>query len=139
MINGGSALTPGAIDAYCAEHGMKLPDALRRQLQEQNGGAPRTDYYVSLPDGDVTELYSFFGLGMPDTSSELAWVAETAEGRVPQGMLPFADDPGGNLYLLDEVGSVWFWDHELEGRSEALVRLSDSLDDFLNALATDLS
>jgi hypothetical protein len=139
VISGGPALTPEAIDAYCAEHGMKLPDALRRQLLEQNGGGPRSDYYVRLPNGSVEELFSFFGLSMPDISSELAWVAETLEDRVPQGMLPFADDPGGNLYLLDEVGSVWFWDHELEGRPEAVVRVSDSLDDFLQALAPDLS
>ena len=139
VINGGPALTPDAIDGYCAEHGMKLPDALRRQLLEQNGGAPHSDYYVRLANGGVEELFSFFGLRMPAISSELAWVAATFEDRVPQGMLPFADDPGGNLYLLDEVGSVWFWDHELEGRPEAVVRVSDSLDDFLQALAPDLS
>lgn len=37
-------------------------------------------------------------------------------GRIPDGVLPIADDAGGNQVCLDVAGkfpgSVWFWDHE---------------------------
>jgi len=41
---------------------------------------------------------------------------ETYRGRIPSGVLPIADDPGGNQTCLDVAGAfpgtVWFWDHE---------------------------
>lgn len=41
---------------------------------------------------------------------------QTYVGRIPLGVLPFADDPGGNQFCIDVAGafpgSVWFWDHE---------------------------
>jgi hypothetical protein len=134
-INSGPALASGELDAYCDEHGLVLPVSLRRQLLDQNGGAPRADVSVALPDGDETELLSVFGLMMRNVSSELAWVVETYSGRVPDGLVPFADDAGGNLFLVDAHGLVWFWDHEQEGSREAVRPLRESLDRVLDALA----
>ncbi len=41
---------------------------------------------------------------------------QTYLGRLPRGVLPIADDPGGNQFCLDVAGAfpgtVWFWDHE---------------------------
>src|SRR5689334_15132541 len=109
-INPGRPVTAEEIDEYAAAHGLQLPPQLRRQLEEQNGGGLADEPLVKLAGGGEELVSSFFGIGMTNLSSELAWVSETFEGRVPTGMLPFADDPGGNLYLLDAAGSVWFWD-----------------------------
>jgi hypothetical protein len=133
-IHPGPPLTPDALDAYAQQHSIELPGSLRRQLLEQNGGAPWQEFCVRLPGGTFEVVASFFGVGMADQSLELAWMVATFAGRVPDGMLPFADDPGGNLYLLHEDGSVWFWDHEQEGHPEALMPVADSFDGFIAAL-----
>jgi hypothetical protein len=133
-IKPGPRLTRDVLDAYCVQHGITLPAPLRRQLLEQNGGAPRAECLVRIPKVGVEEVFDFFGVGMSDISSELAWNIETFTGRLPFGMIPFAGDPGGNLYVLDQEGGVWFWDHELEGNIEAVTRVSDSFDVFLDAL-----
>ena len=49
-INPGPALTSVELDAYCGKHGLVLPASLRRQLLDQNGGAPSADPLVPLPD-----------------------------------------------------------------------------------------
>ena len=105
------------------------------QLLDQNGGAPSDDIVVPLSAGDETDLFCLFGLGMRDESSELAWVAETYAGRVPSGLVPFASDSGGNLFLVGGDDVVWFWDHEREGSPDDAVSLHESLEHFLDALA----
>jgi hypothetical protein len=133
-IKPGPPLTPDVLDAYCVQHGIELPTPLRSQLLEQNGGAPRAECLVHIPNHGVEVVFDFFGIGMSDISSELAWNIETLTGRLPPGMIPFADDPGGNFYVLDQDGAVWFWDHELEGDTRAVTRVSDSFEAFLDAL-----
>jgi hypothetical protein len=137
-INEGPALTEDAVASYCAEHDLEIPAPLRRQLLDQNGGAPREEALVSIQDNE-DELMSFFGIGMPDRSSELAWVAKTFQARLPVGFLAFADDPGGNLFLIETAPEskhgVWFWDHEREGEGRAALSLvAPTFDDFLAVL-----
>ncbi|MRV75986.1 hypothetical protein GJ700_30160 [Duganella sp. FT92W] len=63
----------------------------------------------------------------------------------PRGMLPFGDDPAGNLYLVkispgDSYGSIFFWDHENEADLEEQPNfdnihfISQTFDNFLNEL-----
>jgi hypothetical protein len=79
-INPCPALTTDELDTYCGKHGLVLPASLRRQLLDQNGGAPNADTSVPLPDGDETDLFCLFGLMMRDASSELAGIVETYAG-----------------------------------------------------------
>jgi len=116
-------------------HGLVLPASLRRQLLDQNGGAPKADIGVELADGDETDLFDVFGLKMRHMSSELAWVVETCAGRIPEGLTPFAGDSGGNLFLVGRDDLVWFWDHEREGGPDAVSPLNVPLDRFLHVLA----
>lgn len=134
-IHPGPALKPDDLDAYCGAHKLALPDSLRRQLLDQNGGAPSADIFVPLPDGDETDLFCLFGLMMRDASSELARVVEIYAGRVPVGLVPFANDSGGNLFLVGSDDLVSFWDHEQEGSPAAAVPMNVSLDRFLAVLA----
>jgi hypothetical protein len=66
----------------------------------------------------------------------------------PAGFVPIADDPGGNLYLLDcdrnsdRNGKVYFWNHEGAEPTEDpalsnfknITLLFDSFSQFLDAL-----
>jgi hypothetical protein len=137
-INPGPPLTPAELDAYCAANRLALPEPLRRQLLDQNGGAPTAEVRVDLPGGDETELLGLFGIRMRNLSAELAWNAETFTGRVPDGMIPFANDAGGNLFLVGTDGTVSFWDHEREGSPRALCPLDQSLDRFLDDVPTEV-
>jgi SMI1 / KNR4 family (SUKH-1) len=137
VINPGPALDRERLDLYLEEHSLTVPESLASQLLEQNGGAPRDDLLVRVGD-DETELSSFFGVDMPDQATELAWNAATLVGRIPDGMCAFADDAGGNLFLIEtgdrNDGAVWFWDHEREGECDAAVKAAPSLDEFLASL-----
>lgn len=65
---------------------------------------------------------------MGDVSSELAWVVETVAGRIPDELIPFADDSAGNMFLVDGDDRVWFWDHEQEGSPDAVLPMNRYLD-----------
>jgi hypothetical protein len=56
-------------------------------------------------------------------------------GRVPADLVPFANDSGGNLFLVGGDDLVWFWDHEREGTPDAARPMNESLDHFLGVLA----
>ncbi len=137
VIREGPPLTSEALSAYCADHGLVLPEPLRLQLIEQNGAVPEATLLVSVA-GQDEELDSFLGVGMDDLANELAWNADTLKGRLPDGLLPFANDPGGNLFVVEtdpaSTHGVLFWDHELEGDSAALTPIAPTFTEFLGML-----
>lgn len=136
-INPGPPVTRDMLDAYCRDHGLDLPEPLREQLLDQNGGAFRGDTHVGIGDDcREEEVTSLLGINMPDSAAELAWMIKTFDSRVPPGSIPFADDPAGNLFLLDERRRVLFWHHEREMESDATEFVADSLGDFLGKLET---
>jgi cell wall assembly regulator SMI1 len=90
--------------------GQPLPPAYREFLRQHDGGP------LELNNRAVNEI---FGLGdeVPDFAS--MWNAlDRYRDRVPQWLLPVANDSFGNLFALslraEDNGSVWFWDHEKE-------------------------
>src|SRR4051794_21733501 len=80
-INPGPSLSRDAIEAYERANMLALPEPLKQQLLEQNGGAPVAEVRVGVA-GREEELMSFFGIDTSDPSSELAWVARTYDGRL---------------------------------------------------------
>ena len=61
---------------------------------------------------------------------------------IPSGMVPIADDSGGNLYLLGCLpgvgyGTVHWWDHEQELAEERVEEGARSFSDFWNSLVAD--
>jgi cell wall assembly regulator SMI1 len=89
--------------------GRPLPPEYRDYLREQDGGRL---------DNNSRAINTIFGIGdVPEWAS--MWdVLETYSERVPDWLLPVADDAFGNLYAVslrnEDRGSVWFWNHELE-------------------------
>src|SRR5436853_6401190 len=55
---------------------------------------------------------------------------EVYRGRMPDSVISFADDPGGNAYCIaisgKDRGKVYFWDHEQEEISGDLRLLANS-------------
>jgi hypothetical protein len=72
-----------------------------------------------------------FSLGGMNADS-LHEAVENMKEYLPLGSVPFADDPGGNIFFLDMAkgGQVWFWDHE----ARELHYLSEGFRDFVESL-----
>jgi cell wall assembly regulator SMI1 len=89
--------------------GRPLPPEYRDYLRQQDGGRL---------DNNNRAINTVFGVGdVPEWAS--IWdVLETYSERVPDWLLPVADDAFGNLFAVSlrnqDRGSVWFWNHELE-------------------------
>ncbi|GIG55690.1 hypothetical protein Lfu02_00620 [Longispora fulva] len=115
--------------------GVALPDDYIEFLSQHDGGRM----------GNNNETVKMvFGVGeVPDYAS--IWDAlDTYDGRVPTWLIPAADDSFGNLFCLSireqDVGSVWFWDHEQEADEDEpatednLTYKAKSWTEFLNQL-----
>ena len=90
---------------------------------------PNPDYWV------VSEL---FELGDGEAWSQLDEVYRLVGDVVPAGMIPIADDGGGNLWLLDcnpSLGGVYWWDHERDLGDEHVEKAADSFGQFTSLLA----
>lgn len=123
-----------AIDALAKRLGGIVPPDLRRLLQERNGGKPvRTAFEVpGLGWTTVTRLY---GVGGGDYAIET--VAALIEFQhLPPGTIPFGEDPGGNLLLVDALGAVWFVAHcgWPLGTQPATVQVATGIEAFLAGL-----
>jgi cell wall assembly regulator SMI1 len=89
--------------------GGSLPPSYRTYLAEQDGGRL---------ENNNEAVNTIFGLGdLPEWAS-LWEQLDVYDGRVPDWLLPVADDEYGNLYAISlrpqDNGAVWFWDHEEE-------------------------
>lgn len=113
--------------------GARLPDDYREFLIRHNGGRPTPSGFSG--GGDV--LNFFFGLWQKH--ADLNYETLAHRGLIPNGMIPIACDPGGNLVLLEVArptrGRVWFWDHEQSGDPDKAVSLlANSFTEFVESL-----
>ena len=138
-----------------------LPDttAAHRQRLESLLGHPLPDRYWSLAvahqgeglDEDVMADPRFASLILllvlpPEEVSpdEVSYCVDTCWQNIrdyyPAGLLPFADDTGGNLWAFDarthpEDPAIVFIDHELMG-DEAVFPIAPNFDSFMAMLET---
>jgi hypothetical protein len=139
-IHPGPQLSRATVEAYADAHELNFPEALTRQLVEQNGGAPVAEVWIDVADRQE-EVMSFFGIQMTEVSSELSWIAQTYHGRLPARVVAFADDPAGNLFVVEtgNTDRVWFWDHELENDATGLTLVAPSFAAFMASLEFGLT
>lgn len=127
--------------------GCRLPEDYRSFLLSYNGGrvspagfvfAERTGPYT---DSLVHSLYSLYDGEDCSLEATLALLAR----RLPTGVIPIGDDPGGNEICLvlagDRRGQVWFWDHEREPETQPdwsnMDLIAQSFDAFMRGLTAD--
>jgi len=98
-----------------AEMGFRIPPSYRAFLAERDGARPVECVFSYSRDGRDSDSYveDFLGVGaVAPPEINLLCVAED----MPTGVLPIADDPGGNHVCLDgregRDGPVLFWHHE---------------------------
>lgn len=131
-----TAVDPRTVDAAFRRLGRSIPPELRRiLLTESNGGQVEPTGPTSAEQVGLTAI---FGVARQDGADIELRLAEWIRLGVADGFLPFADAEGGNLVLVStrarDAGSVWFWDHELEG-DESMTPIAPDLESFLSDLA----
>lgn len=119
--------TESSVDLFKIEEiekfvGLSFPKEYKDHLIRYNGGqcAPNIfsfnergkitdsciDWFLAIYDGDYDNLRSYIDM------------YKIEDKRLPSHILPIAHDPGGNLICIscntDDVGCVYFWDHEKE-------------------------
>lgn len=143
-------LPPDAISRCEAEIGCSLPESYRRFLLDYNGGRPEPAHFpvtwkgqpfaTRFPYDSVHFLFGFVEGGPGDIIRNFQDYRE----RIPEGMIPVGNDPGGNLLLLGctepNIGKVFLWvqDEEADEGEKPDYRnvgfIADSFDDFLGVL-----
>lgn len=77
-----------------------------------------------------SDIAAFFVL-LGSKNINIEYMFNIVRERIPEGMLPIANDSYGNLILLNFAsGKVYFWDHEIE----KTYLISSSFTEFLNSL-----
>lgn len=120
-----------------------LPDDYKLFLIDRNGGRPAPNRFrFARPGGRIEDasVHYFFALHSGRVGSLNGMFARFT-GRIPEGHLPIASDPFGNLVLLETHrggdGAVYFWDHEQETSMTPLnnrVFIAKSFSEFVREL-----
>lgn len=130
---------------------ISLPPQYRAFLLRHNGGWPEPDSFVfkqgrgSYSDSTVNRFLAIHD-GPHSNFVEYFKTYKTEHPRVPEELVPIANDPGGNLICIalagDRPGAVYFWDHEEEADFrdgepatwDNVHLVADSFDAFLQGL-----
>lgn len=128
---------PGLLDAFESSLGVQLPALVRELLTEvSNGGEVEP---VGLKSAADVSVVAVLGVGRSDHLDLEARLSRYEDSRLPDGLVPIADAEGGNLVCVsvraDDVGTVWFWDHERELPEESVVQVAPDFDAFVADLA----
>lgn len=122
IIEPGESITVEEISAFEEKIGHRLPSAYRDFLLAYNGGRP-IPALVDIDDcpSGASEVQVFLGLTGEFESETLEWSWNVFRGRIPERLLPIADDPFGNLFCLSlegmDAGQILFLDRYEESES----------------------
>lgn len=127
---------------------FKFPIDIREHYLTYNGGEPERYVFVD-DDGNEYIVQKFFPIkyknhmGGGNLESTLDRLRED-DKILPDWLMPFAVDLGGTLYCFssreDELGSIYFWDHEYEygeDSGEHISYLAESLLTFIESMIED--
>ncbi|CAN7602984.1 SMI1/KNR4 family protein [Trinickia sp. LjRoot230] len=146
-------LTRADIDAAEEEVGMPFPTGFREHYLRYNGGIPALSCFPATEECEPIEVATFFPIkynspehDLKRTVIEGKYHFMRGKGVIPEGLLPFAGDHGGNFFCLDlKGGDVYFFatdafdpDLSLEENHEKAKRwLTHSFEEFLISLTHD--
>lgn len=129
-----------------SRQGLSLPQSYKEFLLNVNGGEPvPNEFEVPNWSGESSMVQAFYGIHAGEYDN-LAEKIAMFQDRLPEGFLPIASDPGGNLLCLgtkgDDEGRIYFWDHEDEldknGLSKKdfsnMYRVANDINEFLDKL-----
>lgn len=118
--------------------GFKLPDDFRLHYLKYNGGIPEKRFFYIKTYHVYVEISSFFSFKYPRDYDD-SWTIEqryihySKKRILPQELLPFADDLGGNYFCINlKSGEIVLVYMDLgEITTKSIRFLSNSFSDFL--------
>lgn len=138
-------LSLGEIQSVETRLGIVLPQQYQDFLLLNNGGVPKPNLF-SCVDGGGSFVQVFLAIheGSHDSLEDYFQTYKVIRQAMPNNIMPIAHDGFGNQICIstcgDDCGSVYFWDHENEGRRPSyknLSLISPSFDEFLSGLYED--
>lgn len=115
-----SLLTDHLCNSFEQDYSVKLPDDYKYFLcKTLNGGVLAcADDTIQLPDGSCTDIQLFRGVGADGAYNMEEAISGLGKESIPVGMIPIANDSGGNFFFLETIGenieNVYFFNHEAE-------------------------
>ncbi|WP_049973836.1 SMI1/KNR4 family protein [Azospirillum sp. B4] len=92
---------------------FKMPKAFKEHYARYNGGVPESPNFDPEDDDlESLEVSEFLPLKYPtddDRTLEKTYASLVARDVLPDDLLPFALDWGGNFFCLDRDGQVYFY------------------------------
>lgn len=112
-------LMPAEIDSSEMKLGSSLQEDVKAFYLEHNGGRLLGRHVVKVPEWKETVVNCIFSLNDDGEINALTEYKDyRSMDRIPKNSFPFADDPGGNLFIVslerETFGSVYLWNHEEE-------------------------
>ena len=118
---------------------INFPKDYREFLLNVNGGYPNKRDFKFINSVEGSTVHFFYGINGMGYEVDFLQQYKYNQSRIPDDMIHIAADCGGNQILLSvkgkNRGSIYFWDHELEGScSENVILITTSFNEFINML-----
>lgn len=143
IVEAGNPISDDAMQLLESFIGVGLPRDYYLFLSQSGGGYPDPDSFRFMGNEDGSSVQRFYGLNRND-AYDFVRVLNLYRGRIPEGFIAIACDPGGNQICLGikgkDRGKVYFWDHESEKCDGAepdgsnMTLVASSFVDFFNGL-----
>jgi cell wall assembly regulator SMI1 len=121
-----------SIAAFEKRFGVRVPEDLRKFLKEISGGYPRLG--VFRRGGRSWEVNNFFGLARDDAPESLSDVTAQLAHLLGPGEIPFAQDGGGNPFIVEGSKTPCRVFMILLDEYERRVPVADSFGEFIDGL-----
>ncbi|NBB21356.1 hypothetical protein GVN20_18465 [Runella sp. CRIBMP] len=110
------------IKAFEKRYDITLPEEYKKHLLEYNGGYPERGVMPKRKAGKSYDAFNtmlnYFLAIYDGKHNNLERTFNNVKERIPKGFLPFANDPGGNLFCIscsiEDFGYIYIWDLESE-------------------------
>jgi ankyrin repeat protein len=152
----GKELTEARLTEVEKMFNIRLPDAYRAFMLENNGGHPEPNLVCRKRGKEPVWLCRYFyvidsGRDFDDWISNFKAMKDVELSRLPPRLVPIAEDPGGDRFCISvlgkDAGKIYFWNHEEEFRLDSpdsgipddsgISLVADSFEQFLNQFAKD--
>lgn len=115
-----------------------LPEEYINYLISYNGGTVSPACFDISEKEGATIVSAFYGLHNGPNFNRLDKVNETFKDRIANNYFTIASDTTGNQICIcldgKDKDAIYFWDHELEGSTDCLIKISNSLGKFWDLL-----
>ena len=124
---------------------VKIPAEVREHYLMYNGGYPERAVFTDK-NGEEYIVGWFIPIrrGKGRSIEKTLGLLREDDGVIPEWLIPFADEDGGNLFCFSvresDFGTIYYYEHEFEygeDPEEHVTCLAESLTAFINSLTEE--